>query len=105
MIRRPPRSTLFPYTTLFRSYAEVHVDAMDSMSSNAKSYDSIVKGSGKQKAKFIFDWSSAKEFKDGVLDQSVPRLAGTDRYETSIKISQKYFDRADTEVLDRKSVV
>src|SRR3712207_8727375 len=22
MIRRPPRSTLFPYTTLFRSYAE-----------------------------------------------------------------------------------
>src|SRR3712207_7225461 len=26
MIRRPPRSTLFPYTTLFRSVAE-HVDA------------------------------------------------------------------------------
>src|SRR2546429_3015425 len=25
MIRRPPRSTLFPYTTLFRSYA--HLDA------------------------------------------------------------------------------
>src|SRR3712207_7435924 len=24
MIRRPPRSTLFPYTTLFRSSAEVH---------------------------------------------------------------------------------
>src|SRR5690348_18118112 len=23
MIRRPPRSTLFPYTTLFRSYARV----------------------------------------------------------------------------------
>src|SRR2546425_7542946 len=28
MIRRPPRSTLFPYTTLFRSVAEaVHLDA------------------------------------------------------------------------------
>src|SRR3712207_8330124 len=25
MIRRPPRSTLFPYTTLFRSYLAVHV--------------------------------------------------------------------------------
>src|SRR2546426_4657648 len=25
MIRRPPRSTLFPYTTLFRSYAEAVV--------------------------------------------------------------------------------
>src|SRR5438132_9466034 len=24
MIRRPPRSTLFPYTTLFRSLVEVH---------------------------------------------------------------------------------
>src|SRR5438445_842882 len=26
MIRRPPRSTLFPYTTLFRSYADVDND-------------------------------------------------------------------------------
>src|SRR2546430_17001709 len=25
MIRRPPRSTLFPYTTLFRSYADYDV--------------------------------------------------------------------------------
>src|SRR5256885_9879539 len=25
MIRRPPRSTLFPYTTLFRSYCPSHV--------------------------------------------------------------------------------
>src|SRR5690554_7393532 len=24
MIRRPPRSTLFPYTTLFRSLQEIH---------------------------------------------------------------------------------
>src|SRR5436853_5477716 len=27
MIRRPPRSTLFPYTTLFRSHAMLHGDA------------------------------------------------------------------------------
>src|SRR2546425_3567062 len=26
MIRRPPRSTLFPYTTLFRSIAAIHSD-------------------------------------------------------------------------------
>src|SRR3712207_7359353 len=26
MIRRPPRSTLFPYTTLFRSYARLRVE-------------------------------------------------------------------------------
>src|SRR5256885_3804134 len=29
MIRRPPRSTLFPYTTLFRS--QLRVEAMDGM--------------------------------------------------------------------------
>src|SRR5687768_17787983 len=28
MIRRPPRSTLFPYTTLFRSRAGQHVHAL-----------------------------------------------------------------------------
>src|SRR3712207_7836729 len=29
MIRRPPRSTLFPYTTLFRSPAPVEVERVD----------------------------------------------------------------------------
>src|SRR5688572_32085004 len=28
MIRRPPRSTLFPYTTLFRSVAEARIERM-----------------------------------------------------------------------------
>src|SRR5438128_7178107 len=28
MIRRPPRSTLFPYTTLFRSHASAPIGAM-----------------------------------------------------------------------------
>src|SRR2546425_6546763 len=28
MIRRPPRSTLFPYTTLFRSHAEAPADLL-----------------------------------------------------------------------------
>src|SRR3712207_8981052 len=29
MIRRPPRSTLFPYTTLFRSHAKSGIDLED----------------------------------------------------------------------------
>src|SRR2546430_7361393 len=29
MIRRPPRSTLFPYTTLFRSRGDVRADGRD----------------------------------------------------------------------------
>src|SRR2546427_2153470 len=28
MIRRPPRSTLFPYTTLFRSYQKIYTTAL-----------------------------------------------------------------------------
>src|SRR5437588_2074262 len=35
MIRRPPRSTLFPYTTLFRSYAAPIIPHMASDSSTA----------------------------------------------------------------------
>src|SRR3712207_7800545 len=31
MIRRPPRSTLFPYTTLFRSPGDVPVVALDGL--------------------------------------------------------------------------
>src|SRR5690554_7130660 len=31
MIRRPPRSTLFPYTTLFRSYIEVATTRAETM--------------------------------------------------------------------------
>src|SRR5260221_3603696 len=32
MIRRPPRSTLFPYTTLFRSYKELKVGLFSAVS-------------------------------------------------------------------------
>src|SRR5256885_11641579 len=32
MIRRPPRSTLFPYTTLFRSYVVAHCGRPETVS-------------------------------------------------------------------------
>src|SRR2546430_10838327 len=35
MIRRPPRSTLFPYTTLFRSPAGVHPPGSEDFESTA----------------------------------------------------------------------
>src|SRR5690554_7387579 len=31
MVRRPPRSTLFPYTTLFRSHSEVDLEMVRSI--------------------------------------------------------------------------
>src|SRR2546430_12139219 len=41
MIRRPPRSTLFPYTTLFRSGVVVTDDYHEDVSGNAWNGDSI----------------------------------------------------------------
>src|SRR5438132_10791041 len=38
MIRQPPRSTLFPYTTLFRSVTEKTVAAMDRLSVRIEEY-------------------------------------------------------------------
>src|SRR5689334_24335282 len=39
MIRRPPRSTLFPYTTLFRSARAVPVDALRAGRADAREPD------------------------------------------------------------------
>src|SRR5260221_7823475 len=39
MIRRPPRSTLFPYTTLFRSYYSSPKAATDMGVSSSESHD------------------------------------------------------------------
>src|SRR2546426_6064497 len=42
MIRRPPRSTLFPYTTLFRS--EILTVKSDDVNGRSRVYEAIVKG-------------------------------------------------------------
>src|SRR5256886_5552316 len=36
MIRRPPRSTLFPYTTLFRSHADPHAEPRPAAAGGAR---------------------------------------------------------------------
>src|SRR3989441_12531142 len=38
MIRRPPRSTLFPYTTLFRSHVEVQAADLDRGTDQGRPY-------------------------------------------------------------------
>ena len=99
MRKFPPRYSFVRDKKEKEIFTEVNVDAMDSISSNAKSYDAIVKGSGKQKAKLIFDWSQAKEYKKLTGNDVIKRLAGNDRYETATKISQKFFNKADTVIL------
>src|SRR2546421_3296320 len=41
MIRRPPRSTLFPYTTLFRSYAFVCFEVLDEDEARARVFEDV----------------------------------------------------------------
>src|SRR5258705_8987283 len=42
MIRRPPRSTLFPYTTLFRSWYETVIDNVSDFGRGEISWDVVV---------------------------------------------------------------
>src|SRR2546430_8580063 len=46
MIRRPPRSTLFPYTTLFRSIVLFQVSGWEEKSKNERVKD-VINGTGK----------------------------------------------------------
>src|SRR5258705_3392284 len=57
MIRRPPRSTLFPYTTLFRSRCGV----IDALLKNHEAVDQGSRGYG----------SECGERRDGLADEAV----------------------------------
>src|SRR2546430_16983495 len=60
MIRRPPRSTLFPYTTLFRSLLEVHPTVLaDVPRFFEKIYARLVEQGSKAAGvkRKIFDWA------------------------------------------------
>src|SRR2546426_7909845 len=83
MIRRPPRSTLFPYTTLFRSKTIL-----------VKLEFSPHKSEEAEFAKVLADWAVDQRFKDAVLigglDSSYKR--SKDRY--CIVPTGAYFDGA-----------
>src|SRR5258708_9902273 len=44
MIRRPPRSTLFPYTTLFRSYTYVHASKAHALREDRRTCRAVCDG-------------------------------------------------------------
>src|SRR2546429_1446636 len=60
MIRRPPRSTLFPYTTLFRSH-RVEVGVEERLRQGARGFVTLrVEGDGEQPAAFAEDRKSTR---------------------------------------------
>src|SRR5258708_17266143 len=68
MIRRPPRSTLFPYTTLFRSYALAMMEIAQGCASTAVTMavnnmvaETLVRfGSEAQKQKYVPEITSGR---------------------------------------------
>src|SRR3712207_8465677 len=79
MIRRPPRSTLFPYTTLFRSWRRGRCSVTDRIAGAALPY---ARGGGSR-----FDFHLARGRRT-VADDLVPRsVAGGDRKSTRLNSS------------------
>src|SRR2546430_13601988 len=66
MIRRPPRSTLFPYTTLFRSLRALEIEAKVLL--KATNVDGVYTADPKHdpKAKFLAELS----FRDALVNRS-----------------------------------
>src|SRR5690348_18213162 len=84
MIRRPPRSTLFPYTTLFRSarrWTDTADNSQVSRDNAERAYSLIMKDKEKllgfeTKLKFIFSHSALKEDRKSTrLNSSHPSIS------------------------------
>src|SRR5256885_9137297 len=77
MIRRPPRSTLFPYTTLFRSHGRMHYKWMNR---GDRIEAPLVRAGGELKA---VDWDEALDRVAGILRGA----SGKDRKSTRLNSS------------------
>src|SRR2546422_4891196 len=80
MIRRPPRSTLFPYTTLFRSRPQTRVIMLSAYSDPVHVYRALQAGA----TGYIAKKSVAKEVVDAI------RMAHEDRKSTRLNSSHGY---------------
>src|SRR3712207_8130940 len=87
MIRRPPRSTLFPYTPLFRSELEmpvmVHTPHRDKKRGTTRSMD-VVEEHGLDPSSVVIDYNNEETVQE-VLDRGF--WAGLDRKSTRLNSS------------------
>src|SRR3712207_9505483 len=85
MIRRPPRSTLFPYTTLFRSLETLAVDGVEPTEESIRSGEYLL-------SRPLFIYVSAKALKNNksvkpfvdfyLAEQNLDRIVEAARYVT-----------------------
>src|SRR3712207_9027691 len=100
MIRRPPRSTLFPYTTLFRSVEEGQRVEVGQVIADGPCTDEGEMALGRNLLVAFMCWEG-HNYEDAIILSQ--RLVQNDVL-TSIHISEHEVDARDNK-LDRKSVV
>src|SRR5256885_12829069 len=83
MIRRPPRSTLFPYTTLFRSEADV---AVGSVYNHFGSKEGLYRATLERALALFEDYMAAEPAPDALALEQLLDLAG-DRKSTRLNSS------------------
>src|SRR3712207_7958111 len=85
MIRRPPRSTLFPYTTLFRS--EAFGARMAPPESMRRVVESGRTGRKGRKGFYLYDTGGTK----GEVDQSIYELVGPRSEEHTSELQSRQY--------------
>src|SRR3712207_7772951 len=87
MIRRPPRSTLFPYTTLFRSNFFRQIDALTKYGIDERIiYKEKITGTKKDRPQLIKMINELKE-NDTVVVVDLTRISRRDRKSTRLNSS------------------
>src|ERR1043166_6103762 len=96
MIRRPPRSTLFPYTTLFRSHAiraaRDVLDTQERLQSNLADRYQIERQLGRGGIATVFLARDARHDREVAIKVLHPELSasiGAERFEREIKLSAR----------------
>src|SRR3712207_9557668 len=90
MIRRPPRSALFPYTTLFRSLTDVNMrkaNSIESFKDVSRYKNALFRQSpiGKNLYKNRLKIEQLFSMLKGLYNLENPRLYGQKRYERHVK--------------------
>src|SRR3712207_8768842 len=70
MIRRPPRSTLFPYTTLFRS-----LDVLSGQVRRVLTRGLLYDGDGPSRCRYLAPASLSDGTRNGEIDAALPALS------------------------------
>src|SRR5260370_1279645 len=83
MIRRPPRSTLFPYTTLFRSSSPFTDSGSTVLTAGSPPSTSTVQGS---KVTGPIDWNATTSALQALLEPAVDSVLGPDAGTTNVSV-------------------